>query len=146
MRFDAVPHFSERFLREFIAHLDKECGENWFFVGEFWRSSKKIMTDYLSKMNHKFSLFDVPLVYNFSRMSTDENADLRQVFDETLCKDQPTNAVTLVMNHDTQPGQTCAVKMETYFKTLAYCFILLRISGFPCVFYGVSFLQDIYTT
>lgn len=34
IRFDAVKHFSEDFLREFIQHLDQTVGEGWFLVGE----------------------------------------------------------------------------------------------------------------
>jgi alpha-amylase len=40
------------------------------------------------------------------------------------------------MNHDTQPGQTMATKIEGFFKPLAYALILLRDAGYPCVFYG----------
>jgi alpha-amylase len=60
------------------------------------------LTDYLTKMDHKFNLFDAPLVENFHRISTTSNADMRTVFDNTLVKAEPYNAVTLVMNHDTQ--------------------------------------------
>ncbi|CUS12189.1 unnamed protein product [Tuber aestivum] len=34
-RFDAVRHLSSEFLKEFIDHLDKTLGEDWFFVGEY---------------------------------------------------------------------------------------------------------------
>lgn len=44
-------------------------------------------------MGHKFSLFDVPLVYNFSQISRTENADLTKVFEGTLVKYEPVNAV-----------------------------------------------------
>lgn len=40
IRFDAVKHFSEDFLRDFIQHLDQTVGEGWFLVGEasiMWR-------------------------------------------------------------------------------------------------------------
>lgn len=40
------------------------------------------------------------------------------------------------MNHDTQPGQTVDTPIEAFFKPLAYCLILLRQEGYPCVFYG----------
>ncbi|MCJ1385378.1 hypothetical protein MMC17_008500 [Xylographa soralifera] len=87
-------------------------------------------------MAHKFSLFDAPLVYNFSQLSTTEDSDLRKVFDNTLVQVEPYNAVTLVMNHDTQPYQALEVRIEPFFKPLAYALILLRQSGYPCVFYG----------
>lgn len=41
------------------------------------------MIKYLDRMGRKFSLFDAPLVYNFSQISKTEKADLRSVFDDT---------------------------------------------------------------
>ncbi|KAI9877804.1 MAG: hypothetical protein M1823_007046 [Watsoniomyces obsoletus] len=87
-------------------------------------------------MHHRFTLYDSPLLYNFSRLSTTENADLRTVFDGSLVQARPGSAVTVVMNHDTQPGQTVATPIEGFFKPLAYALILLRTEGYPCVFYG----------
>lgn len=51
------------------------------------------MTAYLERMGHKFSLFDAPLVYNFSQTSRTEKADLTKIFDGTLVKSVPVNAV-----------------------------------------------------
>ena len=93
MRFDAIKHYSEDFLREFINQLDEHHGKGWFFVGEFWKDSLDDMKDYLERMGRKFSLFDVPLVYNFSAISQAEGADMRKVFDGTLVHEQPVNAV-----------------------------------------------------
>ena len=139
IRFDAIKHFSEDFLKEFVEMLDSNFGTGWFLVGEFWKDSLSDMCAYLSRMAHKFSLFDVPLVYKFSEMSTTEDADLRKVFDDTLVQAEPYNAVTLVMNHDTQPYQALEARIEPFFKPLAYALILLRNAGYPCVWYG-----DIY--
>ncbi|MCJ1436671.1 hypothetical protein MMC27_006052 [Xylographa pallens] len=136
IRFDAIKHFSEDFLKQFVETLDTNVGTGSFLVGEFWKDSLPDMCAYLSRMAHKFSLFDAPLVYNFSQISTTENADLRKVFDNTLVQVEPYNAVTLVMNHDTQPYQALEVRIEPFFKPLAYALILLRQSGYPCVFYG----------
>ena len=161
IRFDAVKHFSEDFLRKFITTMDEVHGEGWFFVGEFWKDSLDDMSRYLERMGKKFSLFDAPLVYNFSTMSKTEDADLRKVFDNTLVATEPVNAVvrpphflsfpsqfgkekvgvnrppkTLVMNHDTQPYQALEAPIEPFFKPLAYALILLRDSGYPCIFYG----------
>ncbi|KAK4162986.1 alpha-amylase [Cladorrhinum sp. PSN259] len=136
IRFDAVKHFSEEFLRKLIAHMDENFGPGWFFVGEFWKDSLQDMRKYLDRMNHKFSLFDAPLVYNFSEISKGNSADMRQVFDGTLVQSDPISAVTLVMNHDTQPTQALEAPIEGWFKPLAYSLILLREQGYPCVFYG----------
>jgi len=110
-------------------------------VGEFWVNDVDTMSKWLDKMHRKFSLFDSPLLYNFARLSTTENADLRTVFDGTLAKAEPTNAVTVVTNHDTQPGQTMAIKIEGFFKPLAYSIILLQDAGYPALFFG-----DLYGT
>ncbi|KAI0161223.1 glycoside hydrolase family 13 protein [Xylariaceae sp. FL1272] len=136
IRFDAIKHYSEDFLRKFINTLDNTFGEGWFFVGEFWKDSLQDMQEYLDRMGRKFSLFDAPLVYNFSSISQTADADMRKVFDDTLVARAPINAVTLVMNHDTQPYQALEAPIADWFKPLAYSLILLRNSGYPCVFYG----------
>ena len=105
-------------------------------VGEFWKDDLQTMTDYLSHMKKKFSLFDCPLVNNFSQASKTESADLTKIFDNTLVANEPVNAVTLVQNHDTQPGQALYLPVEDFFKPLAYALILLRHAGYPAVFYG----------
>ena len=135
-RFDAVKHYSEAFLHDFINNLDANVGHDSFLVGEFWKTSTPSLQDYLSKMNHKFNLFDAPLVENFHRISTGERADLRQVFDNSLTQAEPYNSVTLVQNHDTQPSQALQLEVTGWFIPLAYAFILLRIDGYPCLFYG----------
>lgn len=93
IRFDAVKHYSEDFLRKFITQLDEQYGQGWFFVGEFWKDSLDDMREYLQMMGKKFSLFDAPLVYNFSEISQGDGADMRKVFDGTLVQAEPINAV-----------------------------------------------------
>jgi hypothetical protein len=44
-------------------------------------------------MERKFSLYDSPLLNNFSDTSTSEAADLNKVFDDTLVQHIPVNAV-----------------------------------------------------
>lgn len=136
IRFDAIKHYSESFLLDFINNLDEKLGHETFYVGEFWKTSRDSLIEYLSKMNHKFTLFDAPLVENFHRVSTSERADLRTVFDNSLVQVEPFNAVTLVMNHDTQPSQALQIDVADWFIPLAYALILLRADGYPCVFYG----------
>ncbi|EXJ91595.1 alpha-amylase [Capronia epimyces CBS 606.96] len=136
-RFDACQHFSERWTNEFVNNLEQKFGKNsLFLVGEFWTGDVGAMLEYLDQMHHKFSLYDSPLLNNFSQLSRTESADLRQVFDHSLVEARPDSAVTVVMNHDTQPGQTVATPIEGFFKPLAYALILLRNQGYPCVFYG----------
>jgi alpha-amylase len=47
-------------------------------------------------MDYKFSLFDAPLVYNFSEISQGNGADLRKVFDDTLVQVAPMAAVVRI--------------------------------------------------
>lgn len=135
-RLDAVQHFSERFTADWVENLRKECGNEIFCVGEYWSGDTQELLEWLKGMEHKFSLFDAPLLYNFNRISTSEKADMRSVFEGSLVAAEPYNAVTVVMNHDTQPGQTVATPVETFFKPLAYALILLRSEGYPSVFWG----------
>lgn len=136
-RFDACQHFSERFTNEFVANLERQFGKNsLFLVGEFWSGDVGEMLEYLDAMDHKFSLYDSPLVNTFSQLSKTESADLRKVFDGSLVQARPESAVTVVMNHDTQPGQTVETPIEGFFKPLAYALVLLRDQGYPSIFYG----------
>src|SRR3569833_405355 len=98
IRFDAIKHYSEDFLRQFIVQMDETYGKGWFFVGEFWKDSLDDMTRYLGRMGKKFSLFDAPLVYNFSQISQADGADLRKVFEGTLVQAEPVNAVVRVQH------------------------------------------------
>lgn len=142
IRYDAIKHYSREFLYKFVDHMDKTFGEGWFWVGEFWKDSLDDLTAYLDQMHKHFCLFDTPLVYNFSRISSEPEADMRQVFDGTLVATKPANAVTLVMNHDTQPHQALETPIDDWFKPLAYTLILLRADGYPCLFYGDLYGMD----
>lgn len=50
IRFDAIKHFSEDFLRSFVTQMDEIYNEGWFFVGEFWKDSLSDMSRYLERM------------------------------------------------------------------------------------------------
>lgn len=62
--------------------------------------------------------------------------DLRKIFDGSLVQVRPADSVTLVDNHDTQPGQALESWISAAFKPLAYALILWRGDGYPCVFAG----------
>jgi alpha-amylase len=138
LRFDAIKHYSQRFLRGFVEHLDKTVGEEWFLVGEYWSSDLKALGPLIDVFRRRMSLFDVQLVYNFSASSKAKRCDLRKVFDRTLASSRYSdNAVTFVQNHDTQETQALEAVVEEWFVPLAYAMILLRKGfGYPCVFYG----------
>jgi alpha-amylase len=69
------------------------------------------------------------------------NADLRTIMRGSLVRERPHNALTLVTNHDTQPGQAAATPIDVRLKSVFYAFILLRAEGLPSVFWG-----DLYGT
>jgi alpha-amylase len=83
------------------------------------------------------ALFDVPLHFRFHDASKAHGSyDLRNLVNGKLTALEPTNSVTFVDNHDTQPGQALESFVLEWFKGHAYCLILLREEGYPCVFYG----------
>jgi alpha-amylase len=145
-RFDAVKHVRATFFSEWLAHLRSQTGKALFGVGEYWSQNINELHGFLARTNGQVSLFDVPLHYNFHRAGkAGNNFDLRQILDGTLMQQQPALAVTFVENHDTQPMQALESCVEPWFKPLAYSIILLRQSGYPCVFhpdyYGAEY-QD----
>jgi len=76
------------------------------------------------------------LHYRFKEAADSGNSfDMRSIFDNTLVKNRPIDAVTLVNNHDTQPLQALQSFVPTFFQPLAYALILLRVEGYPCVFW-----------
>ena len=93
MRLDAVKHYSAAFQKEFIGHMRAVFGQDFFFVGEYWDGNIRPLLGYLDKMDYGLALFDAPLVYNFLRISRTKLADLRRVFEGTLVKARPQNAV-----------------------------------------------------
>ncbi|KAK0610129.1 glycoside hydrolase superfamily [Bombardia bombarda] len=138
MRLDAIKHFSFEFLRDLLMHIDQQVDPDWFIVGEYWREDSEFLARYIEYMNHRMSLFDVQLVINFSKVSLkEEKGDLRTVFDDALVVWKPNNAVTFVVNHDTQAGQSLETPVAPFFIPLAYALILLRANaGLPCVFWS----------
>jgi alpha-amylase len=92
-RLDAVQHFSGNFTSGWVHNLRKECGDDIFVVGEFWVGEVARLTEWLEKMGKKFNLFDAPLLNNFHNISKTEQADLREVFDNSLVQVEPVNAV-----------------------------------------------------
>ncbi|KAF5862391.1 hypothetical protein ETB97_011748 [Aspergillus alliaceus] len=136
MRLDACKHYSADFQKRFVSHVRATVGPQFFFVAEYWSGDVRVLMHYLQKMDYQLSLFDAPLVGRFSRISRTGGADLRKIFDDTLLERSPAHAVTLVMNHDTQPGQSLEAPIASFFKPFAYSLILLRDKGQPCIFYG----------
>jgi alpha-amylase len=118
LRIDAIKHYSASFLRDLMRHIDKTIGKDWFLVGEYWRADSKVLSAYIEYMDNRLSLFDVPLVESFSKISRGIEPDIRRIFDGSLAAIKPANAVvssspvpfqqvakpllkTFVVNHDT---------------------------------------------
>ncbi|GBO53979.1 cytoplasmic alpha-amylase [Pseudanabaena sp. lw0831] len=136
-RFDAVKHVSARFFPEWLEHVRHHAKRDLFAVGEYWSYEVEALNNFIAITDGKVDLFDAPLHFNFHLASqAGQDYDLSQIFENTLVKDQPTLAVTLVENHDSQPLQSLESIVEAWFKPLAYALILLRQEGYPCIFYG----------
>ncbi|RMZ91849.1 hypothetical protein DV736_g893, partial [Chaetothyriales sp. CBS 134916] len=128
-RLDAVKHFSQHFLKEWIQRLDSKFpGRRLFHVGEYWRPDINVLRPVIELMEGRLSLFDVPLACNMSKVAASApDADLRQIFHGTLAKHYPAQAVR---DHEVDP-------IPFWFVPLGYALILLRANvGYPCVFYG----------
>jgi alpha-amylase len=65
-----------------------------FAVGEFWKDSLWDINAYLNNLGTQFSVFDVPLHYNFKEASDSWNRfDLRTILNDTLVRSRPVDAV-----------------------------------------------------
>ncbi|PSR18068.1 alpha-amylase [filamentous cyanobacterium CCP3] len=136
-RFDAVKHVRAGFFPQWLQHCRRHAGRRLFAVGEYWSYEIEALHHFIDVTGGDVHLFDAPLHYNFSEASkAGGNYDLTTIFDNTLVKEQPALAVTLVDNHDSQPLQSLESVVEPWFKPLAYALILLRQDGYPCIFYA----------
>lgn len=136
-RFDALKHIDDEFILKFIHHIRREqARENFYLFGEYWDGSPQIMQQYLEQMEYRLDLFDVKLHFNMHDISKNpEGSDLRTIFDGSLLRDFPMQAVSFVENHDTQRGSGLQSPIEDWFKPIAYAVILLQKDGYPCVFF-----------
>ena len=137
LRLDAVKHISFPFYRELLLDVRDGGRRDLPAVGEYWSGDVERLKHYLDAVDNEMSLFDVALHYNiFHASQAGANYDLRTIFNNTLVRERPGNAVTFVDNHDTQYGQSLQSFVDGWFKPLAYALILLRKEGVPCVFYS----------
>lgn len=135
-RFDAVKHVDAVYFVNWLEHIQTYAKKDLFAVGEYWSYEVNALHHFIASTQGNISLFDAPLHLNFHQASKlGRDYDLRTIFDGSLVQQQPTLAVTLVDNHDTQPLQALESPVEAWFKPLAYALILLRAEGYPCVFY-----------
>ena len=135
-RLDAVKHISAWFFPHWLDAVETHTGRDLFIVGEYWSQRLDALHWYLGVLGQRMSVFDVPLHYHFYEAGQKGAAyDLSHIFDGTLVQTHPTQAVTFVENHDSQPLQALESTVEPWFKPLAYALILLRADGYPCVFH-----------
>ncbi|MGI1805218.1 alpha-amylase [Exiguobacterium sp. TDN 0502] len=136
-RLDAIKHINYEFVREFAKSMIEASEDDFYMVGEFWKSDLDDCRHFLDSVDYTIDLFDVPLHYKFHEASKQgQEFDLTTLFADTLVESHPTNAVTFVDNHDSQPGESLESWVDDWFKQHAYASILLRKDGYPCVFYG----------
>ncbi|WP_409291660.1 alpha-amylase [Peribacillus sp. SCS-37] len=136
-RLDAIKHINHNFIREFAEEMFKYRGNDFYFVGEFWKPDLDACQNYLDKVDYNIDLFDVPLHYKLHQASIEgRDFDLSSIFEDTLVSSHPMNAVTFVDNHDSQPHEALESWVQDWFKPSAYALILLRRDGYPVLFYG----------
>lgn len=143
-RFDAVKHVESSFFQDWLNHLQKFSKNKIFAVGEYWSSQINALKHFIEVVDKSMMLFDAGLHFNFKAASTQRKEyDLTKIFDNSLVKEYPQQAVTIVSNHDTQPLQSLESVVEAWFKPLAYAIILLRRDGYPCIlaadYYGANY-------
>jgi alpha-amylase len=136
-RLDAIKHMPATFYNEWLDHMRGITGKELFTVGEYWSPGNlDAMLSYIEATGGRMSLFDASLQGNFSAASKQgNNYDMTTIFQDTLVSVRPELAVTLVENHDTQPLQSLEQTVDEWFRPLAYAMILLRATGYPCIFY-----------
>ena len=135
-RLDAVKHIKSGFMADWIRTM-KGTRKELQCVGEYWNRNLEPLKKYIEKTNSTIPLFDVPLHYNlYEAANSSGYYDFARVFENTLVKEMPNQAVTFIDNHDTEPGQALYSWIPDWFKPLAYSLILLRKDGLPCIFYG----------
>ena len=136
VRLDAVKHMSPQFYNEWLDHM-RSLKNDLFAVGEYWAPGElQLLLRYIEATGRRMSLFDSSLHHNLHQASkSGRDYDLATILNESLVVADPTLAVTVVDNHDTQPLQSLEAPVEKWFKPLAYALILLREGGYPCVFY-----------
>jgi len=123
-RIDAVKHIQFSFWPGWLNHVRNTTGRNLFAVGEYWSPDLGRLQNFINRTGRSMHLFDAPLHKNLYQASVSGgNYDMRNLMNSTLMAADPTLAVTLVENHDTQPLQALEMPVQAWFKPLAYAFI-----------------------
>ncbi|KAJ3714259.1 glycoside hydrolase family 13 protein [Lentinula raphanica] len=137
-RLDAIKHIDRKFTLRFVRQVRMiATNSRMFSVAEYWSGNINAVLPYTRAFKGETAFFDVPLHMNFHHASQHYSRyDLRNIMNDSLVKNKPGHAVTFVDNHDTVEGQSLESWVGDHFKIQAYALILLRGTGYPCVFYG----------
>jgi alpha-amylase len=137
LRLDAVKHIATWFFPDWLDEMKKHARKDLFVVGEYWTGDRGALEAYLDRLGGRACVFDVPLHYAFHDASEGGgNFDMRNLLASSLARERPTQVVTFVDNHDSQPLQALESPVAPWFKPLAYAVVLLRREGYPCLFYA----------
>ena len=63
---DAVKHISADFMRDFVEHVKEQQGDQFYFVGEYWKTDSSETNRYLYETNYDMDIFDVKLHFHFA--------------------------------------------------------------------------------
>ncbi|KAJ3999441.1 glycoside hydrolase family 13 protein [Lentinula boryana] len=136
-RLDAIKHIDRKFTLRFLENSRKSTNSRMFSVAEYWSGNINAVLPYTRTFKGETAFFDVPLHMNFHHASQHYSRyDLRNVMNDSLVKIKPGHAVTFVDNHESKDKVLKAGWVGDHFKIQAYALILLRGTGYPCVFYG----------
>ncbi|HNZ25711.1 MAG TPA: DUF1939 domain-containing protein [Spirochaetota bacterium] len=166
-RVDAIRHMDNTFVRDWAVEMKNyvtaKSGRAPLIFGENWDGWSARLNAYAysaptggsqtytsgsqyNGIENSMQLFDVPLHYTFQKIAGENSdpGDMTMLLDANLADNallgcKPEYAITFVDNHDTVPSQALASYIPFNFKLQAYTFILLHMSGTPCVYY-----RDIY--
>lgn len=134
-RLDAVKHMTPSFFQEWLTALREKTNKELFAVGEY-ASTIEWLEKFQEITQGCMSLFDFPLHHRLGRAATRRKRyDLRHLLNKTFTEVDPVHSVTFVDNHDTQAYREETSEVKRWFRPHAYALILLRESGYPCVFY-----------
>lgn len=135
-RLDAVRHIRFTFFNEWLDRVRGAAGRPLFAVGEYFSGNVATLRWYIEQTGRRLSLFDFPLHFSFRDIARGEGGvDMARIFDGTLVAQDPELAVTFVDNHDTWQQDRHDEAVRDWFLPHAYALILLRQSGYPCIFY-----------
>lgn len=136
-RLDDIKRIGHYFYRDWLPKISEVAEKPMFYMGDYWHWDVSRLNRYIENTKQTMSLLDVPLHYKLHDASKSHgNYDMKTILDGTLVQSNPLRAVTFVDNHITVPGEIKQSMVEEWFKGHAYALILLRESGYPCVFYG----------